>query len=63
MTGEIGVEAATQISKRYSRLRVKALPTSAQADNHSWPQAHESPETVLIPLCSGLDHFALNPHE
>ena len=63
VTAQIGVVSPAQAPKRYSRLRVKSLPTSAQARDSSWTHAYESPETVVIQIGSGFPQFAFYPHQ
>src|SRR5438105_748527 len=63
VTSQIGVVSPAQCAKRYSRLRVEAVPTSAQSRNCPGTQAHKSPETILIPLGASFPHFAFQPHK
>jgi uncharacterized membrane protein YedE/YeeE len=53
VTAQIGVVSPAQTAKWYSRLRVESLPTSAQARDGSWAQAHQAAKTVPIPILLG----------
>ena len=63
MSGEIGVISPTQTPKRYSRRRIQFLPSSSEARHSSCAHAHESPETVLIPVGAGMLQVGVEPHQ